>query len=363
MNAVSQTPDNPFASAAVATRQAAPRDFPAMLTAWLPEIQRALPKHLSAERIARIALTAFRRNPMLGQCEPKSVFAAVIQSSQLGLEVDMLGRAYLVPYKKSTKTAEGWKKTVECQFIPGWKGLVDLMNRSGQGTVWTGAVYEGDEFDWQLGDNPFVHHKPMGEDDPSKLTHVYAIGRVKGADYPVIEVWPIAKIWRHRDRYNKVGESHYSFENQEMYARKVPLLQVLKYMPCSAELQTAMALNDAAETTGQNLSVKEAIEGTWAPTPEGEPQEVDTDKMVEAGKQDLERRSNSSSALREAATRAAPAKSVDDIPVTIEHLIDDIKNATSAEMAQISLDKAKRFPDADYESAIAAYRDKWGGKK
>jgi recombination protein RecT len=249
---------------AIAATNGKPKGFPEMLTAWLPEIRRALPKHMNADRMSRIALTAFRKTPKLGQCDPRSVFAAVIQSSQLGLEIDTLGRAYLVPYDKNTKKDGKWTKTTECQLIPGWKGLVDLMNRSGQGSVWTGAAFIGDEFDWQLGDSPFVHHKPRGEDDPEKLTHVYAIGRVKGADWPIIEVWPIEKVIRHRDRYNKVGDKHYSYGNWEMYARKVPLLQVLKYMPCSVELATAMTLNDAAEIGGeQNLTIKDAIEGSW----------------------------------------------------------------------------------------------------
>lgn len=283
MNAVTEN--------AVVERHPGPKDFPAMLTAWLPEIQRALPKHLSAERIARIALTAFRRNPKLGQCDPKSVFAAVIQSSQLGLEIDTLGRSYLVPYDRNMKTADGWKKVTECQFIPGWKGLVDLMNRSGQGTVWTGAVYEGDEFEWQLGDNPFCKHKPQA-DSGERLTHTYAVGRVKGSDWPIIEVWPISKVWKHRDRYNKVGDKHYSHDNPEMYARKVPLLQVLKYMPCSAELATAMALDSAAESTGQGLVIKDAIEGTWAPAIEpaeetqvGQPPKTGTSNLKEAMRQ------------------------------------------------------------------------------
>jgi len=243
-----------------------PTNFPAMLKAFLPEIQRALPKHLSGERMSRIALTAFRKNPGLAKCDPRSVFAAVIQASQLGLEPDTMGRAYLIPYGN------------ECTFVPGWKGLVDLVNRSGQANVWTGAVFEGDEFDYQLGDSPFVKHRPGNEDDPTKLTHVYAIGRVRGAEWPVIEVWPIQKIWKHRDRYNKVGKRHYSFQNEELYARKIPLLQVIKYMPCSAELVQALALNDAAETgQGQGITVQDAIDGTWAAThDETPPSNTDT---------------------------------------------------------------------------------------
>src|SRR5688500_615463 len=222
--------------------------FPAMLESFKGEIARALPSHLKPDRMARIALTAFRRSPKLAQCDPRSVFAAVIQASQLGLEPDTLGRSYLIPYERNQKNDDGkWEKVVECQFVPGWKGLVDLTNRSGNATVWTGAVFAGDEFDYSLGDRPFINHKPGDEFDVEALTHVYAVGRVRGAEWPVVEVWRMSRVRRHLARYNKVGDKHYAHENMEMYARKVVLLQVLKYMPASAEMGTAIALNDAAE--------------------------------------------------------------------------------------------------------------------
>ena len=239
--------------------------FPAMLEAYKGEIARALPRHLNGDRMTRIALTAFRRNPKLAECEPKSVFAAVIQASQLGLEPDTLGRSYLIPYEKRAKRGDRWETVgVECQFVPGWKGLVELLNRSKQGTAWTGAVFEGDEFDYQLGDSPFVHHRPGGEDDPSLLRYVYSVGRPNGSNWPIIEAWPMAKVWKHRDRYNKVGAKHYSFGNEEMYARKVVLLQVLKYMPMSPELQKAIELETASDAgAGQGLTIHDAIAGTF----------------------------------------------------------------------------------------------------
>jgi recombination protein RecT len=238
-------------SATVPTKQE--DKFPVMLQAYKAEIARALPKHLNPDRLCRIALTAFRRNPALGKCDPRSVFAAVIQASQLGLEPDTLGQAYLIPYGQ------------ECTFTPGWRGLVDLVNRAGRASVWSGAVFEGDEFDYALGDRPFLTHRPGDEDDESKLTHVYAIGRVKGSDQAIIEVWSKAKCLKHRDRYNKVGKRHYSFAHFEMYARKLVVLQVLKYLPSSAELAIATELSHAAETGSQGLTVKDAIDGTWAP--------------------------------------------------------------------------------------------------
>ena len=60
-----------------------PATFPQMLAAWKGEIAHALPQHLNADRMARIALTEFRKNPKLGDCEPQSVFAAVLMASQL----------------------------------------------------------------------------------------------------------------------------------------------------------------------------------------------------------------------------------------------------------------------------------------
>lgn len=233
--------------------------FPAMLEQWKGEIARALPKHVNPDRMARIVLTSFRNNPKLQECDPLSVFASVLQASQLGLEPDMLGRSYLVPYYNNKI------KKMECQFIPGWKGLVDLANNTKQCTVWTGAVFEGDVFSWQLGDRPYIHHTPQGEDDPAKLTHVYAVGRLKDSEWPVIDVWPIQKVWKHRDRYNKVGASHYSFKKPEMYARKIPLLQVLKYMPSSPEIVQAMMMSHSAETGAQGLTIENVLEGSWAP--------------------------------------------------------------------------------------------------
>lgn len=226
-----------------AQRQSNPvADFSRFMDKFKPQMALALPKHLTADRMARLALTAFSTNPALQSCAPNSIAASIMTASILGLEPGVNGQGFLIPYGQN------------CQFVPGWKGLVDIANRSGRATVWTGAVFDGDEFDYALGDNPFVRHRPGDEDDPAKMTHVYAIGRVNGSNWPVIEVWTMRKIWKHRDQYNKVGKRHYSFRDQEMYARKVPLLQVLKYMPSSIELSNALAANHAAEE-GRNVVI------------------------------------------------------------------------------------------------------------
>jgi recombination protein RecT len=214
-----------------------------------PQLARALPTHMNADRMARLALTAFSTTPALQQCDPKSIAGSIMTAAQLGLEPGINGQGYLIPYKET------------CTFVPGWKGLVDLVARSGRATVWTGAVRAGDEFEYQLGDTPFCKHKPGDEDDDAPFTHVYAIGRVRDAAMPVIEVWSRAKVQKHLKKYNKVGNRHYALadeNNLEMYARKCALLQVLKYMPSSIELANAIVASNAAEE-GHGVTIENGI--------------------------------------------------------------------------------------------------------
>ena len=221
---------------AVTERQpTAAREFNAYMERLKPQMALALPKHMNADRMARLAMTAFSSSRDMQACDFRTIASSLMTAGALGLEPGVNGAGYLIPYKGT------------CTFVPGWKGLVDLVSRSGRATVWTGAVFEGDNFDYALGDRPFVRHQPGDETDPDKLTHVYAIGRVNGSDFPVIEVWTMRKVWKHRDALNKQGGKHYSFRHPEMYARKVPLLQVLKYMPSSIEVANAIAAAEAAD--------------------------------------------------------------------------------------------------------------------
>lgn len=239
--------------------------FSTMLTQMIPEFQKVLPRSMSAERLCRIAMTEVRKNPTLATCDLQSVIGAIMIGAQLGLEPGVMGQAYLVPYNSSYKENGEWKKKMICTFIPGWQGYVDLVSRSGRASVWTGAVYEGDEFEARAGSDPYVHHIPDydAEVEGRKLLYTYAVGRQKGSDTPVVDVWGVSKIKAHRARYNKVGEKHYSFKDEnnfEMYARKLPLLQVIKYLPKSVELAMTANLEYSADAGTQALTIQQAKE-------------------------------------------------------------------------------------------------------
>jgi recombination protein RecT len=237
------------AAATTGKQQSPVAQFSGFMDKLKPQIALALPSHMNADRMVRLVVTSFSTTPALQACSMNSIAGSLMTASQLGLEPGVNGQGYLVPYKTT------------CTFVPGWRGLVDLVARSGRATVWTGVVRPGDKFEYQLGGTPFCKHKPGDEDDDAVFTHVYAIGRVRYSEMPVIEVWSRAKVLKHLKKYNKVGGRHYAFadeHNFEMYARKTALLQVLKYMPSSIELANAIVASHAAEE-GRGVTIENGI--------------------------------------------------------------------------------------------------------
>lgn len=293
--------------------QSAVAKFNGFMQNFSQQIALAIPSHMNSDRFTRLVLTAFSNSPALQECEPRSILSAVMVAAQMGLEIGVSGQGYLIPYKKT------------CTFVPGWQGIVDIVNRSGRATVWTGAVFDGDHFDFALGDSPFVRHKPCGEDDPDKLTHVYACGKVKGNDIPVIEVWPIRKVQKHFRLMNKVGEKHYAHKHWEMYARKLPLLQVCKYMPKSIELAGAIDAAYAHES--------------------GAPVTLDGDFVFAADADSSTKPAN-----------AAPAQTAEP-QVTYAQFTDRLKSAKNRDGADLILDEARSLP-ADQLADFAAFVDK-----
>lgn len=204
-----------------------------------PQIELSLPSHMSADRMARLSLTAFSNSEKLQKCDLKSIASSIMTAGQLGLEPGVNGAGFLVPYGET------------CTFVPGWKGLVDLVSRSGRGTVYTGVIFSDQEYTFIDGaKRDLVIHNETDMINPIDITHAFAIGWVKDARFPIIELWSVKKITVHRNVYNKIGKSHYSYKNWEMYCRKIPLLQVIKYMPASIELANAIAVDNAAESGG-----------------------------------------------------------------------------------------------------------------
>ena len=136
------------------------------------EFARVMPKHLNGERMTRLAISAVRTTRGLAECTLASFASSIMACSVLGLEPNTpLGHAYLIPFKG------------QCQLIIGYKGLIELMYRSGiVASVKCTPVFDGDTFEYQYGLHPDIIHKPSNSPNrynAQKLTHVYPVVKLR----------------------------------------------------------------------------------------------------------------------------------------------------------------------------------------
>lgn len=219
-------------------------EFKNLLEKQKSQIALVLPKHLDVNRLARIALTSLRKNEKLSECNSLSVIGAIMQASQLGVEIDNgLGHGYLVPYKD------------ECQFILGYRGMIDLARRSGQIiSLSSHAFYENDTFDFEYGINEKLRHIPYKDGDRGKFVGAYAIAHLKGGGHQ-IEVMFKHEIDKIRSQ-SKAASSSYSpwATHYEEMAKKTVIRRLFKYLPSSIEIQRAVVLDEQGEYGEQENS-------------------------------------------------------------------------------------------------------------
>lgn len=204
------------------------------------QIASALPKHVSPDRMIRLACTEFSKNPLLQKCTPVSVFGSIIQASQLGLEIGVNGQAYLVPYFNKKANA------YECQLIPGYKGLIALARRSGEvSSIETHIVYARDDFDLVLGIESSVKHVPFLEGDRGAPRLVYGVAKFKDGGYH-FEWMPLTEVDRIRSR-SKAANSGPWVTDYDQMVRKTLIRRMANYLPMSIELSNAIQVGDSAD--------------------------------------------------------------------------------------------------------------------
>lgn len=215
----------------------------------------ALPKHVTADRLARIALTEVRKNPKLMTCDQTSFLGALMQCAALGLEPGgALGHCYLIPFENRRQNR------TDVQFIVGYRGMIDLARRSGQiVSLEARAVYAKDKFTVELGLDSRIEHKPAwDEEDRGELTFVYAVAKLRdgGVQFDVMSRREIERVRNSSSgyrvaesvakKYNKTPDSPWHSHFEEM-AKKTVVRRLFKYLPVSIEIQRAVGLDEQAE--------------------------------------------------------------------------------------------------------------------
>lgn len=213
-----------------------------MIKALEPEIKKALPSVITPERFTRMALSALNTTPKLAECTQMSFLAALMNAAQLGLEPNTpLGQAYLIPYNNKGK--------MECQFQIGYKGIIDLVYRNEQvQSIQAQCVYTNDAFEYELGLNAKLMHKPALK-DRGELLLVYALFKLENNGY-AFEVMSKEDIDTHAIKYSKGFSSSYSpwRTNFEEMAKKTVIKKVLKYAPLKTDFLRAMETDETIKT-------------------------------------------------------------------------------------------------------------------
>jgi recombination protein RecT len=208
-------------------------------------IARALPKHMTAERFLRIAVTATLRTPKLMQCTQTSLLNCLLQLSQYGLEPD--GRhAHLIPYG------------TDCTLIIDYKGLVALVLRSGLvSTLHADVICENDDFEYDKGF--IVRHKIDFKQPRGKVYAVYCVCRLKdGTEKSEVMTRDDVEAIRSR---SKAGRSGPWVTDWNEMAKKTAFRRLSKWLPLSPEIRDAMDGDDdrLAESLPSNVIPGTAI--------------------------------------------------------------------------------------------------------
>lgn len=196
-----------------------------------------LPKHMTAERMVKLATVAASKSAELLKCEPMSILRALMDASQVGLEpFTPLQHAYIIPYWNNKK---GF---TEAQFQISYRGLIELVRRSDKIiSIEAHAVYEQDEFECMLGNESYIKHKPKWSGDRGKMIAVYAVAKLKdgGCQFDVMGKNAVDEI----RKKSKSSNSGPWVDYYDEMAKKTIIKRLIKMLPISIETAKALAVD------------------------------------------------------------------------------------------------------------------------
>ncbi len=207
-----------------------------------------IPKGVDFEEVLIEVYRAYTATPEIARCTAPSIALAVGTAVQLGLQI---GRTvHLVPVrKKVSKANEPERYELQLNAWTDFKGDIELVVRSGAARlVEAHAVYEGDPlFDYELGDSPFVRHRPqLDSAKRGKLIAAYSVAHVGGGTLKKIAVMSIADIEKVR-KGSKQWNPDKVAVCPEWYAVKTVIHRNCKALPKNERLARVLALFEHQE--------------------------------------------------------------------------------------------------------------------
>lgn len=184
-------------------------------------------------------VAAANANKALNNCKPESVVSAALIAASMDLPINQnLGFAYLIPYKN--------KDGEVCQFQMGYKGFIQLAQRSGfYKTINASEVKEGEivRFDRLSGEIEFDWIESQSEREKAKTSGFVAYFRLlngfeKSLYMTAEELEAHAK--KYSKNYAKFGTGLWKDSFDDMAKKTVLKLLLSKFGPLNTQLEKAI---------------------------------------------------------------------------------------------------------------------------
>jgi recombination protein RecT len=215
-----------------------------------PQFKAALPAHVSVDRFVRVTLTAVQTNPNLLNADRRTLFAAATKAAQMGLLPD--GReGAIVTFKD------------QAQWMPMVAGIMKLVRNSGEISTWSvQAVYENDQFDFCLGDEEHITHKPNLA-NRGKLIAVYSIVTMKDGEKSR-EVMSVEDVLAIKARSRSGNSGPWVSDFAEM-SKKTVIRRHSKRLPLSTDIDGVLKEDDELFMPEPAQAAPEAAQAAEAP--------------------------------------------------------------------------------------------------
>lgn len=203
-------------------------------------------------------LQVVANNKLLSSADPTSIYQAAAVAATLDLPINnSLGFAHMVPY--NVKQEDGTYKKV-AQFQMGYKGLVQLAQRSGQfRSINVTDVRESEmtKFDRGTGEFSFdwIQNTETRENKPI-IGFLAFFKLANGFEKSLFMT--IAELRKHGTKYSKTFNNQnglWSTDFEAMASKTVLKLLLSKYAPLSIEMQTAIVTDQALIKDQETLDV------------------------------------------------------------------------------------------------------------
>lgn len=208
-------------------------------------MQAVASKYMTADRVVKVALLAASRQPKLFLCTAQSFLQSVIKGAEVGLEFGgTTQQGFLVPYKNGHLSRQQGRDVYECQFLPGYRGFIELAYRSGNVTfIDVQLVYEKDQFDYGYnyggeGKTPFVAHKPCLNGDRGALLCGYSVIMLKESVFPKIDFMTVDELEQIRQSSKSKDDGPWVTWPHEMQKKSI-LRRSIKWIRTTPELAAA----------------------------------------------------------------------------------------------------------------------------